>query len=268
MERVFETLAEPTDKPDRPGALPVPREVSEIRLEGVGFAYREGVKVLEGVELVVPGGSTVALVGPSGAGKTTLTDLICRFHDPTEGRILLNGVDLRDYRLAEYRSLLAVVQQETFLFDGTVHENIAYGRRRASRAEVMEAARRANAHGFVCDLPDGYDTVIGERGLKLSGGQRQRLAIARAILADPAILVLDEATSSLDTESERLIQLAMQELLRGRTTFVIAHRLSTVRDADLMVVLERGRVVEVGRPDDLLERRGRYWEMVEGQRLG
>lgn len=268
MERVFETLAEPLDKPDRPGALEAPGEVREIRLEGVGFAYREGVPVLEGVDLTVAGGQTVALVGPSGAGKTTLTDLICRFHDPTAGRILLNGVDLRDLKLASYRRLVAVVQQETFLFDGTVHENIAYGRRRASRAEVMEAARRANAHGFICELPEGYDTLIGERGMKLSGGQRQRLSIARAILADPAILVLDEATSNLDTESERLIQSAMEELLRGRTTFVIAHRLSTVRDADVMVVLEKGRVVEVGEPGALLERRGRYWEMVEGQRMG
>lgn len=268
MERVFDTLAEPLDKPDRPNAVDAPAEVRELRLEGVGFAYRQGVPVLRDVNLTVRTGQTVALVGPSGAGKTTLTDLVCRFHDPTEGRILLNGIDLRDLRLASYRRLLAVVQQETFLFDGTVHENIAYGRRQATRAEVMEAARRANAHSFICELPEGYDTAIGERGVKLSGGQRQRLSIARAILADPAILVLDEATSNLDTESERLIQAAMAELLRGRLTFVIAHRLSTIRHADLIVVLEKGRVVETGTHDELMARGGKYLTMVELQAEG
>lgn len=262
MERVFETLAEPADKPDRPGAIDAPREVRELRLDRVSFAYREEVPVLHEVDLVVGGGQTIALVGPSGAGKTTLTDLICRFHDPTSGRILLNGLDVRDLKLASYRRLLAVVQQDTFLFDGTVHENIAYGRRGARRAEVMEAARRAHAHGFICDLPEGYDTQIGERGVRLSGGQRQRLSIARAILADPAILVLDEATSSLDTESERLIQSAMAELLRGRLTFVIAHRLSTIRHADQIVVLDKGRVIEVGTHAELLDRGGKYLAMV------
>jgi ATP-binding cassette subfamily B protein/subfamily B ATP-binding cassette protein MsbA len=214
----------------------------------------------------VPGGSTVALVGPSGAGKTTVTDLVARFYDPTRGAIYLNGVDLRTIKLESYRNLLAVVQQDTFLFDGTVRENIAYGRRSASDELVIDAARRANADGFILQLPQGYDTLIGERGFKLSGGQRQRLTIARAMLADPAILILDEATSNLDTESEQLIQGALDDLLANRTTFVIAHRLSTITHANLIVVMENGRIVETGRHLELMERRGLYYEMVERQR--
>jgi ATP-binding cassette subfamily B protein/subfamily B ATP-binding cassette protein MsbA len=268
MERVFDTLAEPLDKPDKAGAVEAPATVEEIRFDHVSFSYREGVEVLRDLELTVRGGTTVALVGPSGAGKTTFTDLVCRFHDPVTGRVTLNGIDLRDMRLRSFRSLLAMVQQETFLFDGTVHENIAYGRRHAARDEVIEAARRANAHEFIGALPEGYDTQVGERGFKLSGGQRQRLSIARAILADPKILVLDEATSNLDTESEQLIQAALAELLKNRTTFVIAHRLSTVTSADQIVVLDAGRIVEVGRHEELLGRRGMYFEMVERQRLG
>jgi ATP-binding cassette subfamily B protein/subfamily B ATP-binding cassette protein MsbA len=215
--------------------------------------------------LVVPGGSVVALVGASGAGKTTVTDLLARFHDPTEGRILVSGVDLRQIKLKSYRSLLGIVQQEVFLFDGSVRENIAYGRIDATDEEVVDAARRANADEFIQRLPEGYDTVIGERGVKLSGGQRQRLSIARALLADPRILILDEATSSLDTESEQLIQASLEELLRDRTTFVIAHRLSTIAHADQIVVLEAGRIVESGTHRELLRRGGRYSEMVARQ---
>jgi ATP-binding cassette subfamily B protein/subfamily B ATP-binding cassette protein MsbA len=213
----------------------------------------------------VPGGSVVALVGRSGAGKTTVTDLVARFHDPTRGRILVNGVDLRDFRLKSYRSLLAIVQQDTFLFDGTVRDNIAYGGQEAAAAEIEDAARRANADEFIVRLPDQYDTIIGERGVKLSGGQRQRIAIARAILASPQILILDEATSNLDTESEQLIQAAMATLLAGRTTFVIAHRLSTVRRADLILLMEEGRIIERGTHDELVAGRGLYYEMVRRQ---
>jgi ATP-binding cassette, subfamily B, bacterial len=266
MERVFEVLETPRDKPDAPDAVEAPRRVDEIRFNHVTFEYRPGVPVLSDVRLVVPGGSTVALVGPSGAGKTTLTDLVARFYDPTSGSITLNGLDLRKLKLASYRSLLAVVQQETFLFDGTVRENIAYGLRGATEAAIVSAAKRANAHDFITQLPEGYDTLIGERGFKLSGGQKQRLSIARAVLADPQILILDEATSNLDTESEQLIQSALADLLRSRTTFVIAHRLSTITHADLIVVLDAGRVVETGTHEDLMDKRGLYYDMVERQR--
>lgn len=268
MERVFDVLDRQPEKPDRPGAVAAPRTFRELRFEQVSFGYQPGRPVLQGVDLAVRGGTTVALVGPSGAGKTTLTDLVARFHDPTEGRLLLDGTDLRDLRLHSYRQLLGIVQQETFLFDGSVRDNIRYARRSASDAEIVDAARRANADAFLRELPEGYDTWIGERGVKLSGGQRQRLAIARALLADPAILILDEATSNLDTESERLIQESLRELLRGRTTFVIAHRLSTIAEADLIVVLEKGRVVEQGSHAQLMAKAGRYRRMVELQQKG
>ena len=265
MERVFEVLGMENDKPDRPGAADAPRVVQEIRFEKVDFAYRPGQPVVRDFDVTVPGGSVVALVGRSGAGKTTVTDLVARFHDPTAGRISVNGVDLRDFRLGTYRSLLAIVQQDVFLFDGTVRENIAYGRRAAMDAEIEDAARRANAEEFIVKLPERYETIIGERGVKLSGGQRQRLAIARAILASPQILILDEATSNLDTESEQLIQEAMATLLAGRTTFVIAHRLSTVRRADLILLMDEGRIIERGGHDQLVNARGVYYDMVRRQ---
>jgi len=205
------------------------------------------------------------LVGPSGGGKTTLTDLVARFHDPTSGTIRINGLDLRDLRLASYRHRLAIVPQETFLFDGTVRENIAYGSRHADADSIVDAATRANAHEFIDRLPERYDTLIGERGVKLSGGQRQRISIARAILADPEILILDEATSNLDTESEQLIQASLVDLLSTRTTFVIAHRLSTVTHADIIVVLDQGRIVELGTHTELMTSDGLYRDMVERQ---
>ena len=262
MERVFEILGLPADKPDRPDAYDAPAVVQDLEFENVEFEYREGRPVVRDFNVVVPGGSVVALVGRSGAGKTTVTDLVARFHDPTQGRILLNGTDIRDFYLTSYRALLAIVQQDVFLFDGSVRDNIAYGRHRATTAEVEDAARRANAHEFIVRLPEQYETFIGERGVKLSGGQCQRLAIARAILASPQILILDEATSNLDTESEQLIQASMATLLAGRTTFVIAHRLSTIRRADLILLMEDGRVIERGTHDELMEARGVYYRMV------
>jgi ATP-binding cassette subfamily B protein/subfamily B ATP-binding cassette protein MsbA len=265
MERVFEVLALPSDKPDIPDATDAPVVVNEIRFEEVDFEYREGRPVVRGLSVTVPGGTVVALVGRSGAGKTTVTDLVARFHDPTRGRILLNGSDIRNFRLRSYRDLLAIVQQDVFLFDGSVRDNIAYGRHDASDENVLDAARRANAHEFIERLPLGYDTFIGERGVKLSGGQQQRLAIARAILASPQILILDEATSNLDTESEQLIQASMATLLAGRTTFVIAHRLSTIRRADLILLLEDGRVVERGTHRQLMDQQGEYYRMVVRQ---
>ena len=262
MERVFETLAMPDDKPDRPGATEAPRMVRELAFEHVTFEYRPGYPVVHDFDVVVPGGSVVALVGRSGAGKTTITDLVARFHDPTEGRILLNGADIRDFRLHSYRGLLAIVQQDVFLFDGSVRDNIAYGRRDASDADVEDAARRANAHEFIEQLPAQYETFIGERGVKLSGGQQQRLAIARAILAAPEILILDEATSNLDTESEQLIQASIADLIAGRTTFVIAHRLSTIRRADMILLMENGRIIERGTHEELMAAGGAYRGMV------
>jgi ATP-binding cassette subfamily B protein/subfamily B ATP-binding cassette protein MsbA len=253
------------DKPERPDAVPAPRVVGEIRFDDVDFEYREGQPVVRDFAVTVPGGSVVALVGRSGAGKTTVTDLVARFHDPSRGRILVNGADLRDLKLNTYRRLLAIVQQDVFLFDGSVRDNIAYGRHGATDAEVEDAAHRANAHEFIVKLPDGYRTFVGERGVKLSGGQQQRLAIARAILAQPQILILDEATSNLDTESEQLIQESMAELLSGRTTFVIAHRLSTVRRASLILLMDEGRIVERGTHEELMAARGTYYEMVMRQ---
>jgi ATP-binding cassette, subfamily B, bacterial len=266
MERVFDVLEKAPEKPDPEDAVPAPARVEQLRFHDVSFEYRAGATVLRHFDLTVPGGSVVALVGPSGAGKTTVTDLLARFYDPTSGHISLNGVDVRKLKRKSYRSLLGIVQQEVFLFDGSVRDNIAYGRRSATDEEVRHAAERANAAEFIRRLPDGYDTLIGERGVKLSGGQRQRLSIARALLADPEILILDEATSALDTESEQLIQASLDELLRDRTTFIIAHRLSTITHADQIVVLEAGRILEKGNHHELLRLGGRYAEMVARQK--
>ena len=265
LERVFDILNRAEEKPDPPDAVDTPKPIREIRFEGVSFEYRKDLPVLHDISLTVPAGTTVALVGPSGGGKTTLTDLVARFHDPTSGAILIDGTDLRKLRLNSYRQRLAIVPQEVFLFDGTARENIAYGRRYADEAQILDAAHRANAHEFIERLPEGYDTIIGERGVKLSGGQRQRLSIARAILADPEILILDEATSNLDTESEQLIQASLADLLATRTTFVIAHRLSTVMHADMIVVINDGRIEQIGKHAELMSVEGLYRDMVEKQ---
>jgi ATP-binding cassette, subfamily B, bacterial len=265
MERVFEVLETPEDKPDSPSAVVAPSVVEQIEFRNVWFAYENENFVLRDFNLVVPGGSVIALVGKSGAGKTTVTDLIARFNDPSRGQLLLNGIDLKHIRLDSFRKLLGVVQQDVFLFDGTVRENIAYADRTATLDDVIDAARRANAHEFIEKLPLGYETVIGERGIKLSGGQRQRMSIARALLADPQILILDEATSNLDTESEQLIQGSIEELLKHRTTFMIAHRLSTIAHADQIVVLDQGQIVETGTHDELLAKAGLYSQMVNRQ---
>jgi ATP-binding cassette subfamily B protein/subfamily B ATP-binding cassette protein MsbA len=271
FDRVLDVLAEPPEMAGHPGTLTVRKRsvAGRVTLDGVSFRY-PGTEalVLRDIDLDVEPGETIALVGRSGAGKTTLCNLVARFYDPTDGVVRLDDIDLREISVESYRRLLGIVEQDVFLFDGTVAENIAYASRRASMADVARAARVANADEFIGSLPEGYDTLIGERGVKLSGGQRQRLAIARAVLADPRIFILDEATSNLDTESERLIQSSLAALMRGRTSFVIAHRLSTIQNADRILVLEGGAVAEVGSHDELMARDGRYRGMVELQRFG
>jgi len=268
-ERVFQLLESttPIADPSRPTPLPAPVQ-GRVEFDGVSFSYRdhpEAPWALREVRLSLAPGEVVAIVGPSGAGKTTLISLLPRFWDVAEGSIRLDGVDVRQLRLRDLRGAIGVVPQEPALFSGTVRENIAYARPDASGTDVERAARAAHAHEFVERLPDGYDTIVGERGVKLSGGQRQRIAIARAVLKDPAVLVLDEATSSLDTESERLVEDALEKLLVGRTTLIIAHRLSTVRRADRLVVLDHGRVVEEGTHADLLARGGLYARLYQRQ---
>ena len=259
-ERVFEILNEPTETDTDRGTRGADARFDSVRFDHVSFSYSDaGEPVLSDVSFAVERGQVLALVGPSGAGKSTLVDLIPRFADPTGGRILLGGVDTRDIALPALRALTGIVSQDTVLFNDTVRRNIAYGGEgRYTDAKIEAAARSANAHGFITELPQGYDTILGERGTRLSGGQRQRIAIARALLTDPPILILDEATSSLDTESERLVQEAIDRLLTGRTVFVIAHRLSTIVHADLILVLDRGQIVEQGTHSELLALRGAY----------
>jgi subfamily B ATP-binding cassette protein MsbA len=266
--RIFEEMAIAPEALDLPGSRQATGFTRELAFEEVTFAYPDGAPVLSGVSFRVKPGEVVALVGPSGAGKSTLVDLLPRFYEPASGRITLDGIDLREYRLDSLRALMGTVPQEPVLFNETVFANIAYGTRGASPAAVEAAARAANAHEFIADMPQGYDTLVGERGLTLSGGQRQRIAIARAVLRNPAILILDEATSSLDSESEGLVQDAIDRLLRDRTTFVIAHRLSTVQHADVILVLDRGRLVETGRHDQLIARRGLYHRLHQLQVSG
>lgn len=268
LDRVLDLMEQAEEMPDRDGALRVERDQvhAHLELKGVTFRYPETDReVLASVDLDIPAGSVVALVGRSGAGKTTLCNLVARFYDPSEGCVLLDGRDLRDIQLQSYRNLLGIVEQDVFLFDGTIAENIGYGRKQASLEQIQEAAKLAAADGFIRELPQGYASLIGERGVKLSGGQRQRLAIARAILADPRILILDEATSNLDSENEKAIQESLKVLMKNRTSIVIAHRLSTIMHADLIVVLDGGRIVETGKHHELLERSGLYRTMVELQ---
>jgi len=268
LDRILDVLEIDEELPSREGAITLDRNQvhGELSIRGASFTYPESEQlVLSGVSLEIEPGQTVALVGRSGAGKTTLTNLIARFYDPVAGSICLDGRDLRDIKLGSYRSLLGMVEQDVFLFDGSIRENIAYARRRCSEADLVAAATAAAADEFIRAMPDGYDTIIGERGVKLSGGQRERIGIAIAILADPKILILDEATSNLDSESERLIQKALRELLEDRTAIVIAHRLSTITEADQIIVIEDGEVVEIGTHEELLLQAGRYRDMVHLQ---
>ncbi len=265
LERTKEIFSETPEDVDPRRTFDLPDVRGEVVFEDVRFAYAEGKEVLHGVSFRAAPGTVTALVGPSGSGKSTIIGLVAAFQSPSSGRVLVDGVDLSTVRIPSFRSRLGVVLQESFLFDGTIRENVAFSRPSATEAEVVAACRVARVDEFAEGFEKGYETVVGERGVKLSGGQRQRVSIARALLADPRILILDEATSSLDTESEAFIQQGLSELLKGRTTFVIAHRLSTIRRADQILVVERGVVVEQGRHEELMAAGGRYAEMVARQ---
>ncbi|MFE0758609.1 ABC transporter ATP-binding protein [Inquilinus sp. NPDC058860] len=265
FRRYTELLDTEPDIVDRAGAVEVTALKGDIRYEGVSFGYGDGTPVLRGIDLAVRAGETVAFVGPSGAGKTTICSLLPRFYEVQGGRITVDGIDIRDMTMTSLRRQIGVVQQDVFLFAGSIRENIAYGRLGATEAEIMEAARRARLDGVIAGLPDGLDTVIGERGVKLSGGQKQRLAIARMFLKNPPILILDEATSALDTETEQAIQQSLAELSQGRTTLVIAHRLATIQHADRIVVVDANGIAEQGRHRDLVAAGGLYRRLHDAQ---
>jgi len=265
-ERIYEVLDAKPTVVEAPDAWELNDFRKNVVFDDVWFSYGDN-HVLKGVKLDVPRGSMLAVVGPSGNGKTTLLDLIPRFYDPKKGRVMIDGVDIRGVKLKSLRRLIGIVTQETILFNDSIKANISYGKPGATDEEIKKAALQANAHDFIARMPQGYDTVIGDRGMRISGGERQRIAIARALLKNPPILILDEATSQLDSESERIVQEALDRLIQGRTVFVIAHRLSTVRNADKIVVLDKGVIVEQGTHAGLLEKAGLYKRLYEIQEI-
>jgi ATP-binding cassette subfamily B protein len=267
-ERVFELLDEPEETPDSADAKVMAAPRGAVQLDDVSFRYKEAVPLIDGMSVNITPGQTIAIVGPTGAGKTTLVNLLMRFYDVDAGAIRVDGVDIRELKRGALRRMFGMVLQDTWLFAGTIRENIAYGRENASDEAIVTAARAAQADHFIRTLPENYDTRINEEATNLSQGQKQLLTIARAFLADPAVLILDEATSSVDTRTEVLIQRAMGELMRGRTTFVIAHRLSTIRNADVILMMEHGRIVEKGTHHALLTANGPYAELYHSQFAG
>jgi len=265
LDRTEEIMNRPLESAGGQRIVAIPHIKGDIRFEDVSFAYDEGKEVLKRVSFNAPAGSVTALVGTSGSGKTTIAGLAASFLNPESGLINVDGVDMQKITLESFRSQLGVVLQDDFLFEGTIKENILFPRPDATVEKLMQAVKAAHVHEFTDRFEDGLDTLIGERGVKLSGGQRQRIAIARAILADPRVLILDEATSNLDTESESLIQASLKELMHGRTTFVIAHRLSTIRQADQILVIEQGKIVERGQHEELIAKQGRYYQLYTYQ---
>ena len=264
-ERVFDVLDTHPEIIDQPEAVTMPPIEGRVEFRGVHFGYEEDKPVIEDLSFAVEPGEMIGLAGHSGAGKSTLVNLICRFYEPREGAILIDGRDTRQVNLQSLREQIGVVLQDPFLFNGTVADNIAYGHPEASLEEIVGAAKAANGHDFIMDMPDGYDTMVGERGIRVSGGERQRLSIARAILRDPRILILDEATSNVDTRTEAQIQEALERLVRGRTTFAIAHRLSTLKNARRLLILDKGRLAEIGTHDELIARDGIYANLCRMQ---
>ena len=267
FSRIFEYQDLPIEIDDPAHPVDLTHVRGDVTLEGVSFAYDGGAEVLHGIDLHVPAGTSLALVGETGSGKTTLAGLVARLHDPTSGRVLLDGVDVRDVRLHDLAGAVGVVSQDTYLLHASVLDNLRHARPDATDAEIEQACRSARIHDVIAGLPEGYDTVVGARGHRFSGGEQQRLAIARTLLRDPAVLVLDEATSALDNATERAVQAALDAASRGRTTITIAHRLSTVRDADQIAVLDHGRVVELGSHDELVARGGRYAALLGAREL-
>jgi ATP-binding cassette subfamily B protein len=264
-KRVFDILDHESSVPDTKNPVALPKQIrGQIDLTNVGFRYGNRA-VTKNVNLQIQPGEMIGLVGHSGSGKSTLVNLICRFYDVSEGSVKIDGIDVRNIDTKELRQLFGMVLQEPFLFFGTIAENIAYGKPEATRAEIVQAAKAANAHDFILRLPLGYDSLVGERGQSLSGGERQRISIARALLIDPKILILDEATSSVDTTTEKEIQKALDNLVKGRTTLAIAHRLSTLRKADRLIVLDKGEIIEVGNHDDLMAAEGTYYQLYQAQ---
>ncbi|HHW48300.1 MAG TPA: ATP-binding cassette domain-containing protein, partial [Clostridiaceae bacterium] len=267
-ERVFEVLDEDEEVPDSPDAVVLESPRGDVVFENVSFRYKEDVPLIENLNLEVRQGQTIAIVGPTGAGKTTLVNLLMRFYEINGGRITIDGVDIRDIKRGALRSIFGMVLQDTWLFNGTIRDNIAYGREGATMEEIVRAAKAAHADHFIRTLPDGYDTVINEEATNISQGQKQLLTIARAILANPSILILDEATSNVDTRTEVLIQKAMANLMRNRTSFIIAHRLSTIRDAKVILVMNNGSIIETGTHDELIKKGGFYADLYYSQFMG